>query len=180
LFEALMNGIACQQLSLHVGLILLNRLASHCGLKIPDMRIYSFPTANRLVKIPVNEFREIGFSESKALAIRNLASALLRGSLDEDFLTELEDDQIVTQLEQLKGIGRWTAEYALLRGLGRIHVFPGDDVGGRSKLKTWLRLRKELDYERVKKVVFRFRPYSGLIYFHLLLDGLEKTGDLKF
>jgi DNA-3-methyladenine glycosylase II len=178
-FEALVNGIACQQLSLHVGLILLNRLASQCGLEVTDSKLYSFPTAKCLSKFSVAQFRQLGFSRSKGLAITNLASGLLKGSVRQDSLAGLEDDQVRTQLEQLKGVGRWTAEYALLRGLGRIHIFPGDDVGARSSLKKWLGLRKELDYERVNKAVLRFKPFCGLIYFHLLLDGLERTGDLK-
>jgi DNA-3-methyladenine glycosylase II len=47
----------------------------------------------------------------------------------------------------LKGVGRWSAEYALLRGLGRWSVFPGDDIGARRHLKNWLQLDEPLNYE---------------------------------
>lgn len=42
------------------------------------------------------------------------------------------------RLRELRGVGRWTAEYVLLRRLGRLHVFPGDDVGAQKSLARWL------------------------------------------
>ncbi len=84
----------------------------------------------------------------------------------------MPDREAVERLEQLRGVGRWTAEYVLLRGLGRWHLFPGDDVGARNNLSRWLKLRKPLDYPRVKRVLARWEGYGGLIYFHLLLDRL--------
>ena len=64
----------------------------------------------------------------------------------------------------------------MLRGLGRLHVFPGDDAGARNKLKDFLGLDGQFDYERVERVVSRWEPYAGLVYFHLLLDSLSRAG----
>ncbi|MEX2121481.1 MAG: hypothetical protein WD847_17970 [Pirellulales bacterium] len=64
----------------------------------------------------------------------------------------------------------------MLRGFGRAHVFPGDDVGARNNLQHWLRLSKPLDYEGVRRVLSRWGSYSGLVYFHLLLDRLAEAG----
>jgi DNA-3-methyladenine glycosylase II len=75
-------------------------------------------------------------------------------------------------------VGRWTAEYVLLRGLGRVRVFPGDDVGARNNLRRWLRLRRTLDYEGVRRVLARWSGHAGLVYFHLLLDRLADAGYL--
>ena len=83
--------------------------------------------------------------------------------------------QAVSKLVELRGIGRWTAEYTLLRGLGRIDLFPGDDIGARNNLERWMRLRGPLDYARVAHVVSRWKPYGGLIYFHLLLDSIARA-----
>ncbi|HEY5029750.1 MAG TPA: hypothetical protein VIK39_15185, partial [Candidatus Angelobacter sp.] len=80
------------------------------------------------------------------------------------------------QLVRLKGVGRWTAEYVLLRGLGRLDIFPGDDVGARKKLAHFLGKRKPLDYEGVCKAVARWQPNAGLVYFHLLLARIKKAG----
>lgn len=91
-----------------------------------------------------------------------------------------EDDEVaVAQLQLHRGIGRWSAEYALLRGLGRTHVFPGDDVGARNRLQHLLKLSQKLDYAAVARRLRRWRPYAGLVYFHMLLDGLAEAGRLE-
>ena len=90
-----------------------------------------------------------------------------------------EDDSVVQQhLLKLRGVGRWTSEYVRLRGLGRLHVFPGDDVGAQKRLARWLGLSSRLDYADVFREVKRWQPYAGLVYFHLLLDGLSQAGAL--
>src|SRR4051812_684300 len=61
-----------------------------------------------------------------------------------------------------------TAEYVLLRGLGRLHVFPGDDVGAQNNLARWLGRPRPLDYDGVNRAVEKWRPYAGMLYFHLL------------
>ena len=90
----------------------------------------------------------------------------------------MSDEAAVAELCRLHGVGRWTAEYALLRGLGRLHVFPGDDVGARNNLCRWLGLSEQLDYEKVARVLKRWKHFGGLIYFHLLLEKLAAGGHL--
>lgn len=107
-----------------------------------------------------------------------LARSITEGRLDLEGLAALPDDEVVDRLVELRGVGRWSAEYVLLRGLGRVNVFPGDDVGARNNLRRWLRLRRNLDYEGVCRVLARWDRYAGLIYFHLLLDRLTEAGYL--
>jgi DNA-3-methyladenine glycosylase II len=83
---------------------------------------------------------------------------------------------VVARLTGLRGIGRWTAEYVMLRGLSRLHVFPGDDVGARNKLERLLGTRRRLDYEAVRELLARWQPYAGVVYFCLLLDSLSEAG----
>jgi DNA-3-methyladenine glycosylase II len=105
-----------------------------------------------------------------------LAAAVAEGGLDLESLAAVPDKSALARLQLLHGVGRWTAQYVLLRGLGRIHVFPGDDVGARNNLQAWLRLPKALDYDGVARTIKRWRRYGGLLYFHLLLDRLAETG----
>jgi DNA-3-methyladenine glycosylase II len=102
-----------------------------------------------------------------------LAGAVAGGRLDLDELEELDDAAAVARLRSLRGVGRWTAEYVLLRGLGRLHVFPGDDIGARSNLQRWLGILEPLDYDGVQRVLARWQPFQGLVYLHLLLWGLQ-------
>ena len=84
-------------------------------------------------------------------------------------LRRRSNNAAIERLTSLRGIGRWTAEYVLLRGLGRLHVFPGDDVGAHNKLRHLFGIDTFLDYEAVHQLVARWHPYAGVVYFHLLL-----------
>ncbi|HEX7054264.1 MAG TPA: AlkA N-terminal domain-containing protein [Burkholderiales bacterium] len=170
-FEALANAIACQQLSLEAGIALLNRLVAGPGAP--------FPSPARLARMPVAALRAKGFSTQKARALGAIARAAARHELDAESFAPLDDAAACERLEALPGIGRWSAEYVLLRGLGRLHVFPGDDVGARNNLQRWLRLRRPLDYARVAQVLAPWQPWAGLVYFHLLLESLARAGHLR-
>jgi len=177
-FEALVNGIACQQLSLAVGITLLNRLseAYGVGFREADHVQYSFATPELLACARLRDLRKLGFSSNKSRALVELASAVASGCLDLERLATIDNEEAVDQLLTIRGVGRWTAEYVLLRGLGRIAVFPGDDVGARNSLFHWLGLRKPLDYRGVGRALRKWRSYAGLIYFHLLMDRLDAAG----
>jgi len=180
LFEALVNAISCQQLSLIVGIKILSRLAVKCGLpfKKEDLPVYTFAQPEKIARLRPETFRKMGFSRQKSRALSELSQGVIRGSIRLDSIESLDDAAALEQLYQLRGVGRWSAEYTLLRGMGRTTFFPGDDVGAQNKLKSFLGLRKPLDYKGVARLLHRWHPFGGLIYFHLLLDGLEKEGYL--
>jgi DNA-3-methyladenine glycosylase II len=177
-FEALVNAFACQQLSLVVGLELLNRLAVLCDLeRLTDEGVhYAFPAPHDVARIAPARYHAIGFSRQKVRALLTLARAIERGKVDVERLSRDGDQKAAARLRELHGVGRWTAEYVLLRGLGRLHVFPGDDVGAQKSLARWLGRPGPLDYNGVRRAVETWRPYAGMLYFHLLLDGLSKAG----
>ncbi|HEX5472268.1 MAG TPA: hypothetical protein VFW73_10295 [Lacipirellulaceae bacterium] len=178
-FECLLNAIACQQVSLTVGILLLNRLAERFGLPaINNRSAHAFPRPDDLVAINPHEIQALGFSRRKAEYIINLARGETEGTFDASQLAPMSNDEAIARLMDLRGIGRWSAEYALLRGLGRWDVFPGDDVGAANKMVHWLGLRKPLDSAGVHRRLARWQPYAGLVYFHLLLYGLADSGHL--
>jgi DNA-3-methyladenine glycosylase II len=177
-FEALINGVACQQLSLDVGIHLLNRLTAERGPLVSDdpEGVHAFPGPEDLASAEPDEIKSLGFSQAKARAIVDAARAILAGDLNLEGLGQLEDAAAIERLTDMRGIGRWTAEYVLLRGLGRLHVFPGDDVGAHNKLRRLFDIDTDLDYDAVKRLVGRWHPYAGVVYFHLLLDSLSASG----
>jgi DNA-3-methyladenine glycosylase II len=177
-FEALVNGVACQQLSLAVGIRLLNRLAADPGKAMSDGSDSprAFPDPEGLAPLDADDLKRHGFSSTKARTIIALAQAVVTGRLDLEALQWLEDRAAIERLTSPRGIGRWTAEYVLLRGLGRLHIFPGDDVGAHNKLRHLFGIDTPLDYEAVHGLVARWHPYAGVVYFHLLIDSLSQGG----
>ena len=177
-FEALANGVACQQLSLAVGIQLLNRLVAAHGTAPPadPDGPRAFPTPEDLAALGIEDLKRHGFSSNKARTIIEIAQAVATDRLDLEALHRLEDAAAIERLTDLRGIGRWTAEYVLLRGLGRLHVFPGDDIGGHNKLRRLFGIDTPLDYDAVHRLVAGWHPYAGVVYFHLLLDALSQAG----
>jgi DNA-3-methyladenine glycosylase II len=180
-FEFLLTAFACQQVSLALGVLLLNRLAKTYGVAVEQIggRTCAFPRPEDLSAEQPEALGRLGFSRQKARAIIELSLAVKEHRLDLEKFTELEGDALLEQLHALRGVGRWSAEYVSLRGLGRLQVFPGDDVGAQNKLQRYLGLRKPPNYDTVRRRLAQWGDYAGLIYFHLLLHGLAEKGYLS-
>ena len=179
-FETLVNAITCQQFTLTMGIRLLNSLVEAYGPAFQgDAGIsYAFPRPQDLADANIEDLRQMKFSHQKARYITGLAQSIVQGELDLDELDALDDQRAIARLYSLKGVGRWTAEYCLLRGLGRTHIFPADDVGARNHLQRWLELPEKLNYEAVQQVLRPWKGYGGLVYFHLLLKSLAEKSVL--
>ncbi|AOW51427.1 hypothetical protein BE845_13070 [Legionella pneumophila subsp. pneumophila] len=118
----------------------------------------------------------MGFSTNKCRTLIELSSRIITDETMFFNLEEKTNNEIVKFLCQLKGIGRWSAEYVLLRGLGKIDMFPGEDVGASKKLQLLLHIQTKLDNEQISKITIKWYPYTGFIYFHLLLQKLNNKG----
>jgi len=177
-FEAVANGIACQQLSLLVGILLLSRLAHRVGVVSANLKdpAHAFPDPTDFVGVKAQSLKSLGFSANKSQVLIDVSSAIRDQRLNLEALVKLDNQVALERLVELKGVGRWTAEYVLLRGLGRLDIFPGDDVGARKKLAHFLSKKKPLDYDGVRRAVANWQPYAGLVYFHLLLARIKKDG----
>ncbi len=181
LFEGIANAVTCQQLSLNLGIQLLNRLARMFGprLSADEDRPPAFPGPADIAGLEPEAFRSLGYSRRKGQTLIELARMLLDGRFDMEKLRKLDNSSAVDLLCSLRGIGRWSSEYLLLRTLGRMNVFPADDVGGQKNLQRWLQLPDQPRYSEVLRLLDRWQPFSGLIYFHLLLERLSAAGHLS-
>jgi DNA-3-methyladenine glycosylase II len=177
-FETLANAITCQQLSLNVGIRLLNRLSQAYGPAIQTQQgsFHAFPRPKDLVDIDVEDLRSMGFSYQKGNYLLGLARSIADQQLDLGAIALLDDTAAIKRLCEIRGVGRWTAEYYLLRGLGRTHIFPGDDVGAQNHLQRWLGLPERPDYAGVRRALAGYKRFAGLLYFHFLLKSLAEKG----
>lgn len=183
-FEALVNAISCQQLSLDFGITILNRLTETVGSKIvlSSGKSNAFPTARELRLLTVEDLRSMSFSRQKANYLLNLANRIIDNETEIENIAGLGNERIAWTLQEIKGVGRWTAEYVMLRGMGKLDVFPGDDAGAQNSLQKFLNLPIKPSYSQVERVTAPWYPYSGFVYFHLLLSGLaakELVNDIK-
>lgn len=171
-FEALVNAIACQQVSLDAGISLLNRLSDTYGLAFADgdNRTHAFPSPEDLLNVPEGDLKRLGFSYQKARTLKEVALGVV-GDLEE--LELASNTEALARLQAIRGIGRWSAEYVLLRGLGRLDVFPGDDIGGQNNVQALLGLPARPSYDQLKNLTAAWQPYAGFVYFHLLLSKLH-------
>ena len=144
LFECIVNAIACQQLSLTVGIRLLNRFVEAHGATPANSVIHAFPDPTLIAGLAPETLKHLGFSGSKARSIVELAAAIGAGTFAPKALETLDDHEAIQALLQLHGVGRWSAEYTLLRGLEGCTSSPattsapattlpaGSSAGGRS------------------------------------------------
>jgi DNA-3-methyladenine glycosylase II len=103
------------------------------------------------------DLRVIGFSRGKMLYARGLAEAVVSGRLNFRRLHRLPDEQAISELMELKGIGRWTAEVYLLFGLQRLDVWPADDLA----LQVAVQKLKRLDERPNRACARRLSPSHG-------------------
>jgi DNA-3-methyladenine glycosylase II len=176
-FEALLNGISCQQISLTAGIAILSRLVSRFGARTSGGRSL-FPRPQDLAGRAPSDLRRLGYSGSKASAILGIARDAADARVDLEAIAALGDAEATGVLRALPGIGPWTADYVLLRGLGRLGVFPSGDVGAARGLARLLGTKARPEGPRLGRLLARWAPYAGMVYFHLLLDRLSRSGEI--
>ncbi|MGH8284249.1 MAG: DUF488 family protein, partial [Steroidobacteraceae bacterium] len=175
LFEAFVNVVPFQQLSLDAGIAIVGRLVERLGKRLEegDRRFDAFPTSRAIGDARLDALRACGLSRSKAESLRSLARAMESGELTEERISGMSTSDALKTLAELPGIGPWSAGVVLLRGLGRIDVFPPGDVGAMRGLSALLRLRRAQSFDRV---VDRFGEHRGYLYFYALGGNLLARG----
>lgn len=134
LFEALTISILLQQISTTVALTFKRRLVEKFGepFVAGDETYIAFPCAEALAGASANDLRILGLTNAKAASIIELARRVLNGELDESELAREDNEPLIARLTQLRGVGRWTAEWALMLHFGRTNVFPANDLALRA------------------------------------------------
>jgi DNA-3-methyladenine glycosylase II len=175
-WEACVNAIVFQQISLHAASSIMGRLTVALSEPVEHngVRLYPFPSPEQLLGAPDSVLRGAGLSAGKLATLRRVADALGAGAIDEGQLERLPSPDAAALLRSIKGIGPWTAVVILLRGLGRLDVFPANDT---SVVRN-LRLVGGPAALDVEALVDTLGPERGMLYYHLLLGRLETRGDL--
>lgn len=178
LWEACANAIVFQQVSLraastimHRMIVALGRSVKTDGLPVP---LYLFPTTESVQRATNERLRSVGLSANKIATLRRVAKALASGTLDAPALEKSTSPDAAAILRGIKGIGPWTAALILLRGLGRLDVFPANDTSITSNIAL---VARSASFD-VQDVLNALGAQRGMLYYHLLLARLEARGEI--
>ena len=158
-FSALTRAIVGQQLSTKAATTIYSRLLT----LMPGGQ----PAAAAMATLTDEQLRAVGISRQKALYLRDLADKVLSTTVNLDALDAMSDEEVVTTLSQVKGIGRWSAEMFLIFRLHRPDVLPVDDLGIVNAVHRVYRLRKRPTADRIRRLGEAWRPYRSVASWYL-------------
>jgi DNA-3-methyladenine glycosylase II len=161
-FEALVWAILGQQINVAFAAKTKRALIHAYGEPLSD-GLWLFPEPARLAAVTPEGLRRLQISRQKAVYIAGLA----RADVDFEALRALPDEDVVVALTRLKGIGRWTAEYLLLRGFGRRDAIPAGDMGLRIVLGRLCGLGRNASEAEVRQMAEAWAPWRGYVAFYL-------------
>jgi DNA-3-methyladenine glycosylase II len=188
-FETLVTTVLSQQVNLKFAHSIRCELVEAFGrrARIEGATYHAFPTPARIARETPAALRAFRLSDAKAQTLARLARAFARGALGDDALAAMDDDAVIERLVAIKGIGRWTADTLLIRGLGRADVFPAGDLGVVKYLARGLLGRETSASEaEMREFSLRWQPYRSyaLIYAYAALRrrreeaGRARDGDV--
>jgi DNA-3-methyladenine glycosylase II len=151
-FYSLVSSILSQQISGKAAASIRGRLEEY----VSPERI----SAETLSRLKPQELREIGVSPQKTTYLLDLAERVRSGQLKLDRLARMTDEAVIDALVEVKGVGVWTAQMFLIFSLGRLDVFPHDDLGVRNAIRKLYSLEDLPDKETSHRIALPWRPYT--------------------
>jgi DNA-3-methyladenine glycosylase II len=129
-FEAIVMAIIGQQISGAVARALRIRTAQALGipLVVDGGTLHTFPNAVAFMNAGHDGLRTLGFSNRKTEYILDIAARAADGQFEFDDFARLSNTEVTARLTQIRGVGTWTAEWVMLRALGRTDPFPAGDL----------------------------------------------------
>lgn len=179
-FEALVDSIIEQQISLSVAYQLEHRLIKETGtvLNLGEKIYYCYPTPQQLANTSIEIFRKCGLTQKKSEYIRDVSKLIVSGKLDLESMQEIpETEKIIEKLCSIRGIGRWTAELTMIRGFHRPDAFPAADIALRRMIGNRFFNGKKISEQEARTYAEKWNRWKGLISFYLEVS--EKKENLK-
>lgn len=151
-FEALVEAIVSQQLSVKAADTIFARFVS----LFPNQK---FPPPEVVLKLPLSKFRKVGISAQKANYIKDLSGKIVSGDLKLNLLHRLENEEVISELVKVKGIGRWTAEMFLMFTLRRPDVFSNGDLGLRNAIQKLYKMKTPPTEKQLDRISKHWSPH---------------------
>jgi DNA-3-methyladenine glycosylase II len=176
-FESLVDSIIEQQISIKVAIALEEKLTKKLGDRLDvDGEIYfGFPTPQNLADTAIDEVQHVGLSRRKAEYIHEAAELIVAGKLDLEGLKSKENaDEIIEELDAVRGIGVWTAELTMLRGMQRLDALPADDLGIRRVISTYYCGGRPIGAAEARRIADGWGTCKGLAAFYLIMAEVKE------
>ena len=175
LWDTLLQTVLSQQINLTLAHEILGDISKKFGqsAKINGERFFVFPTTERFASLSEAELHGMRLSRAKATTLIRLAEAFELGTISEEQVDGMKDQDAIEFLMTFKGVGRWTAEFVLLRGLSRWNVFPGGDLGVIKHLAQRILGFERLGTEdEMRRYAEAWSPYRGLALMYVYAEML--------
>lgn len=168
-YESLVEAIITQQLSGKAAESISKRFKNLFG---------KFPKPADVLKIPDSRLRSAGLSTMKVRYIKDLSKRIVSKDLNITSLKNLSDEDVILQLTQVKGIGRWTAEMFLIFSLGRQDVLPVGDLGLKKGIQRLYRLSDLPNEDKIAQIAQKWKPYRTIATWYIWksLNNFDKIG----
>jgi DNA-3-methyladenine glycosylase II len=177
-FEALIDSVIEQQISLRVASSLENRLivAFADTLCLGEKDYYAYPTPRKLASASAKRLRGCGPSLKKAQYIRDISKLITDDKLDlEKFKAYHQARRIVAELDGIMGIGVWTAELTMVRGMQRLDTMPADDMGLRRVISHYYCNDEKISPNQAREIAEKWRKWKGLAAYYLIVADIADT-----
>lgn len=160
LFESIVWAVLGQQINLQFAYTLKQKFVEQFGdvIVLNDDTYYLFPTPETVSQLSAEQLLGLQFSRQKAAYTINIAKAFSEGAVSKMKLMNLSLKEAKEMLMKIKGVGNWTANYALMKTFRHSDAFPLEDAGIHNAIKNLKKLDRKPTLEEVKKV---FKKYKG-------------------
>ncbi|MEI2618511.1 MAG: DNA-3-methyladenine glycosylase [Thermomicrobiales bacterium] len=171
LYETLIWAILGQQINVGFARRLKERLVETAGhsIEIDGASYPLLPRPEEVAEIDPAALLALQFSRQKAAYVIGVSQEIAAGRLDLNALASLPDDEAIAELIRLRGVGRWTAEYLLMRGLGRTDVIPAGDVSLQLLIGT-AALGRRANEAELREIADRWRPWRAWATFFVWMS----------
>ena len=149
-YQSLIRSVVAQQVSTAAARTISGRLEVKCGGSI---------TAEKVGALSLKQLQSVGLTGAKVRTISELTEAALSGEINFRKFPHLSDEEIIQELVPLYGIGRWTVEMFLIFHLGRLDVWPVDDLAVR---RGWDNLHANSEPIKAKVLNTLGEPFTGM------------------
>jgi DNA-3-methyladenine glycosylase II len=160
LFESLVWAVLGQQINLQFAYTIKQRFVENFGGKLSwnGQNYFLFPTPQRVVSLGDADLLPLQFSRQKSKYTVNIAEAFVSGEISKEKLRGLPLLEAKEILMKIKGVGNWTANYALMKSFRYPDAFPLEDAGVHNAIKNLKRMKEKPTLDQVKRI---FKKYKG-------------------